>query len=67
MLNDAASINSRVVANLDIRNAHNPLIEQMIVYDDNMRWSASDLKLLEIGAPTIPFSHAEPQVRRLAN
>jgi len=65
--NEPASINSRVVAHLDIRNAHNPSVTQFLVYDDSVRWNASDLKLLEIGAPTIPFSHAEPQVRLLAH
>lgn len=65
--NEPASINSRVVAHLDVRNVQNPSIMQYIVYDDRIRWNSSDLKLLEIGAPTIPFSHAEPQVRLLAH
>ena len=65
--NEPTSINSRVVANLDVRNMHDPRITQFIVYDDNLRWTTSDLKLLEIGAPTIPFSRVEPQVRQLAH
>jgi hypothetical protein len=66
VINDHSSISSRVVANLDVRNAHDSRIEQLIVYDDRLRWSGSDLKLLELGARTVPFSHAEPEIRRLA-
>jgi hypothetical protein len=64
--NDHNSIVSRVVANLDVSNAHDPYIDQLIVYDDHLKWSASDLKLLELGAQTVPFSQAEPEIRRHA-
>jgi hypothetical protein len=64
--NDHNSITSRVVANLDVRNAQDPHIEQLIVYDDRLRWGASDLKLLELGARTVPFSQAEPEIKRHA-
>ncbi len=63
---EASSINARVVANLDVRMAENPLISQLIVYDDGMKWNASDLNLLQVGAPTVPFSHAEREITRLA-
>lgn len=65
-MNDAGSINARVVANLDVRMANNPFIDQLIVYDDSLKWKASDLKLLEVGAPTVAFSQAEPEIRRRA-
>lgn len=65
-INEASSINARVVANLDVRMTNDPLLEQFIVYDDSMEWSSSDLKLLEVGAPTIPFSHAEKEIRKRA-
>lgn len=64
--NDASSINARVVANLDVRMVENPLIDQLIVFDDQLKWKASDLKLLEVGAPTIAFSRAESEIVRRA-
>lgn len=65
VINDHSSISARVVANLDVSNIRDPLVEQLIVYDDRLRWNASDLKLLELGARTVPFSHAEPEIKRL--
>lgn len=67
VVNEASSINARVVANMDVRMRQDPFIEQMIVYDDRLNWKASDLKLLRVGTPNVvPFSHAEPQITRLA-
>ena len=66
VVNDASSINARLVSNLDVKLTNNPLITQLIVYDDQLKWNASDLKLLEMGAPTVPFSRAEPHIQRLA-
>lgn len=63
---DAASINSRVVANLDVRSNANPLIDQRIIYDDVESWSSADLNLLGVGAPVIPFSKAADVIGRLA-
>ncbi len=63
---DPASINSRVVANFDVRSNANPLIEQRIVYDDAEDWSAADLNLLNVGATVIPFSKATDVIPRLA-
>lgn len=65
-VNDASSINSRVVANLDVRMSNDPSILQLIVFDDSLNWSSSDLKLLEVGAQTVPFSQAERAIGRLA-
>lgn len=66
VVNDASSINARVVANLDVKMMGDPLIEQMIIYDDRLKWTASDLKLLQVGAPIVPFSLASREVQRLA-
>jgi hypothetical protein len=63
---DPSSINSRIVANLDIRTIANPLIEQRIVYDDADSWSAADLNLLNVGATVVPFSKAEHVIARVA-
>jgi len=64
-VNDASSINSRVVANLDVKMVGDMKTRQLIVYDDDLDWSSSDLKLLEVGARTVPFSRAEPEIQRL--
>lgn len=63
---EASSINARVVANLDVKMARHPDIEQLIIYDNRAKWIASDLKLLEVGAPTVAFSHAESEITRRA-
>jgi hypothetical protein len=65
VVNEASSINARVVANLDIRNANIPHTEQRIVYDDLEDWKASDLSLLQIGAPIVPFTSAHGVIERL--
>jgi hypothetical protein len=65
--NDASSINSRVVANLDIKSSGDRTIEQRIVYDDSERWSAADLNLLKVGATVVPFSRAHEVIRRIAD
>jgi len=64
--NDPSSINARVVANLDVRMAGDPSIQQLLVYDDQVEWASADLKVLEVGAPTVPFSFAEAEIRKLA-
>jgi len=66
VVNEASSINARLVANLDVRLAENPAIKQLIVYDDSLAWKSSDLRLLEMGARTVAFSHAESEIKRLA-
>lgn len=53
---DASSINSAVVASLDVTQARNHQIELRIVYDDHVRWTSADLSLLRVGARTVPFS-----------
>jgi hypothetical protein len=66
VVNDGSSINARVVANMDVRLANDPTVKQLIVYDDTVDWQSSDLKLLELGAKTVGFSHAEAAIKRLA-
>lgn len=65
--NDPSSINSRVVANLDVKSVNDPTIEQRIVFDDAERWSAADLNLLQVGATIVPFSRATEVICRLAD
>lgn len=63
--NDPQSINARVVANLDVRSINDPSLDQRIVYDDDEKWSPSDINLLQVGAHVVPFSEA-PHVIKLA-
>lgn len=67
VLNDANSINSRLVANLDIKHTNNPHLIQRIVYDDDRAWQASDLNLLGVsGVPIVPFSKSEKALKAAA-
>ena len=63
---EASSINARVVANLDVKSIGDPLLEQRIVYDDQEEWTSADLNLLQVGAPSIPFSRSQEVIHRLA-
>ena len=65
-VNEASSINARVVANMDVRMAHNANLLQLIVYDDRENWDSSQLNLLGLGAATVSFGMAEREIMRLA-
>jgi hypothetical protein len=64
---EASSINSRVVANLDVKANNDPLLDQRIVYDDEENWTPADLNLLQVGASAIPFSRSSEVIERLAS
>ncbi|MDO8874518.1 MAG: hypothetical protein Q8M24_14700 [Pseudolabrys sp.] len=66
VINDASSINARVLANLDIKSLENPAIIQRIIYDDEDDWAPADLNLLSVGATPVPFSEASKVIERLA-
>ena len=66
VVHDANSINGRLVANLDVKEVHDPMIDQRIVYDDEEVWSAADLNLLQVGATAIPFSQSSEVIARIA-
>jgi len=63
---DSSSINARVVANLDVRAANEPGLEQRIVYDDEENWSPAELNLLGVGATVVPFSRSQEVIERVA-
>ena len=42
------------------------MIEQRIIYDDNEKWSSSDLSLLQVGATIVPFSQHKEVINRVA-
>lgn len=66
VLHDSSSINSAVVANLDLKNANRENLEQRIIYDDHDAWPSSDLCLLNVGAVAVPYSSARDVLSRLA-
>ena len=63
---DASSVNARVVANMDVKMADIPGLEQRIIYDDDEDWNHADLNLLQVGAPIIAFSKSADAIRTLA-
>jgi hypothetical protein len=65
VMNDASSINAKVVAHLDIRHAAHGNLDQRLVYDDRAKWLASDLNLLRVGATPVPFSEMPDVLSRL--
>ena len=65
VLRDVKSINSRVVANLDVKQANHPQLSQSIVYDDEEDWNLTDLNLLHVSnVPIIPFSKSQVALRQ---
>ena len=65
VLRDANSINSRLVANIDVRAANYSNIRQRIVYDDTESWQSADLSLLDVsGVPVVPFTKSVPVLRQ---
>ena len=66
VINDPSSMNSRVVAHMDVRASKDSNLLQRIVYDEDEGWSPSDLNLLAVGAPIIAFSRSHDVIRRLA-
>lgn len=63
---DPNSISAAVVRHLDVANAHNENVVQRIVFDDRVAWKSSDINLLKMGAPTLPFSEARQVLERIA-
>jgi hypothetical protein len=67
VLPDPSSLYASVVANLDVRESHDPRYIQRIVYDENDLWRSQDLRLLQTGAPVVPYKHAEDEISSLAD
>ncbi|MCC6780114.1 MAG: hypothetical protein IT537_26355 [Hyphomicrobiales bacterium] len=67
VINESSSINARVVANLDVKLLGDKKTKQFIIFDDSLKWSASDLNLLRVAqTPIVPFSRADQEFERLA-
>lgn len=66
VMKDPNSINSRVVANLDVQAANHPGIIQRLVYDDEDHWRADDLSILQVSkVPVIAYSKSAVALRQL--
>lgn len=62
---ESGSINSALVAHMDVRAAGRRDVEQMIVYDDRENWKSSDLALLSMGVPPTAYSQISNVLERL--
>jgi hypothetical protein len=68
VLHEPSSINSRVVAHLDVRQAKYADLEQrMIIDDEDEDWTPANINLLGVGAPVVPFSNTEQVLAKLVN
>lgn len=66
VLNDPNSINSRVVASLDVSACGYEDLLQRLVYDDRESWRAEDLSVLQVsGAPVVPYTKSRDVIREL--
>ena len=66
VLPEPASINSRIVAHIDLHNLKDQTITQRLIYDDREAWNAADLQVLSIGAPILAFSIVGSKLPALA-
>lgn len=64
VVRDPNAINSHAIKHLDIGQLGDQNFIQLIVYDDDDRWAASDLNLLQMAATLTPFSHARDALRQ---
>jgi hypothetical protein len=64
VLRDSSSINSKVVAHLDVRAGMGARAQQLIVYDDEESWAADQLGILQLAAPIVPWNRMEQAVSR---
>ncbi len=67
VMHEASSINARLIANLDVKQAGDHKIIQRLVYDDEEEWGPDDLALLGMTDITVvPFSRSVEVMRRIA-
>jgi hypothetical protein len=63
----ANAINARVVTSLDIQAANPSGVSPHLVFDDRDRWLPEEIALLKTAdVPTVPFTHAERYLDKLA-
>ena len=63
---DANSINSAIVAHMDVALLANDNVRQRIVYDDRLDWKSTDLALLRVAkAQSVAFTNVKSALDRL--
>lgn len=62
VLRDASSINSKVVAHLDVRARLGKKANQLIIYDDAEPWTSDQLGILQLAASIVPWREVEPAI-----
>lgn len=60
------SINSAVVANLDVQRLDDPNILQRIIFDPDENWKPEEIALLEVGAPPVALPSLASAIERIA-
>ena len=60
---DPNSINSHAIAHLDVSQRRDETIIQRLVFDDEEKWNAADLNLLQMAATLVPLSGLDETVR----
>jgi hypothetical protein len=60
---EAASLQAKFTAHMDIKSTGTKTMEQRIVYDDQRDWKAEDLALLQMSATLVPLSKFRAEVR----
>lgn len=60
------SINSTVVANLDVRRLENPHLIQRIVFDPEANWKPEEIALLGVGATPVALPSLADAINRIA-
>jgi hypothetical protein len=63
---DSSSINSAIVAHLDVRANLQKNDRQAIIYDKREMWSAEELSLLKVGATPIEYASFQESIERIA-
>lgn len=59
VLPEPSSINSRIVAHIDVKQEYGHQIDQYIVFDDTARWTTDKLGLMQLAASLVPFSQID--------
>lgn len=59
------SINSAVVANLDVARLNNPKLIQRIVFDPAEKWKPEEISLLEVGALPVSLTRLGDAIERI--
>jgi hypothetical protein len=60
------SINSAVVANLDVRRLDDPKLLQRIVFDPDEKWKPEEIELLGVGATPVALPSLADAITRIA-